>query len=77
MRQNQTDQFAVLRTDAAEDMGVFAHALGGPFRPAARRRPAPDRITHATEAGFIFKHQAQGLVRVPNRHGRHFRLEFS
>jgi hypothetical protein len=50
--------------------------MGGHFRSTARRSPAADRMAHASEPGFIFEHQAQGPVRVPSRHGRHFGLEF-
>ena len=63
-------------TATAEHMGVFPHPMGGHLRAAARRSPAADRIAHPSEPGFIFKHQAQGPVRVPSRHGRHFGLEF-
>ena len=74
--QNQADQFAILRADATEDMRVFPHAMGRYFRAAARRCPATNRIAHAPESGFIFKEQAQGPIRVPSRHGRHFGRKF-
>jgi hypothetical protein len=33
-------------------------------------------VGHPAKAGFILKHQAQGLVRVSSRHRGHFGLEF-
>ena len=76
VRQDQADEFAILRTDAAKDMRVLTHPMGGHLRTNTQRRPAPDRIAHPAKPGFIFKHQPQGLVRVPNYHGVHFGLEF-
>ena len=76
VRQDQADEFPVVRTDAAKDMRVLAHPMGGHLRTAAQRRPAPDRIAHPAKPGFILKHQPQRLVRVPSRHGVHFGLKF-
>ncbi len=76
VRQDEADEFAVVRTHAAKDMRVFPHPVGRHFRTATHRRPAAHRIAHPPEAGFLFKHQAQGLVRVSSRHGGHFGLEF-
>ncbi len=76
VRQDQADQFPVVRTDAAKDMRVLAHPMGGHLRTNAPRCPAPDRIAHPAKPGFIFKHQPQGLVRMSSRHGVHFGLKF-
>ena len=74
--QHQADQFAVLRAHAAKDVRVFTHPVRGYFGSATRRRPTADGITHAPEARFILKHQAQRALRVPSRHGVHFGLKF-
>ena len=76
VRQDQADEFPVLRADAAEDVGVLADPVGGDFGAAAQRRPAARWIAHPSEAGFIFKEQAQRLVRVPSRHRVHLGLKF-
>jgi hypothetical protein len=57
MGQNQADQFAVLRTDTAEDMRVFPHSMRWHFGSTPSWSPAPDRIAHSAKPGFILKHQ--------------------
>ena len=76
MGQDQTDEFAILRADTAKDVGVFPHPMRRHFRAATRGRPAACRITHPSEAGFIFKHQTQRPMRVSSRNGVHFGLKF-
>lgn len=74
--EDQADQLPVVGADAAKDVGILAHAVGRHFRAATQRGPAAHRITHPTKAGFILKHQAQGLLGVTSHHGGHFGLEF-
>ena len=73
---DQADEFAILRADAAKNMGVLAYPMGGYLRTAAGGSPAPDWIAHPAKPGFILKHQPQRLVWVANRNGVHFGLKF-
>ena len=74
--QDQADEFPVMRTNTAKDMGVLTHPTGGHLRTNAQRCPASDRVAHPAKPGFILKHQPQRLVWVPNRHRVHFGLKF-
>lgn len=76
VRQDQADELAILRTDAAEDVRVLPHPMRRHFGPAAGRRPAARRIAHPSEAGFIFKQQTQRPLWVSSRHGVHPGLKF-
>ena len=76
VRQDEADEFPVVRADTAKDMGIFPHPMGGHFGAASGWSPAADRIAHPPKAGFVFKQQAQGAVRVPSRHGGHLGLKF-
>ena len=76
VRQDQADEFPVMRTNTAKDMGVLTHPVGGHLRTNTQRCPAPDRVAHPAKPGFILKQQPQRLMRVPSRHRVHFGLEF-
>ena len=76
VRQDQADEFAIPRADAAKNMRVLARPMGGHLRTATRRSPAPDRIAPPAKPGFILEHQPQRLVRVSSRHRVHFGLKF-
>ncbi len=77
VREDQADEFPVVRTDAApKTWGDSARPVCRPFWAATRRRPAAHRITRSSEANFILQHQAQGPGRVSHHPGVHFGLEF-
>ena len=74
-RQNQADEFALLRTDAAKDLCKLAHAIGGHLRRATRGGPAPDGIAQPAKPGLIREPQTQRPLRVPSHHGVPFGLK--
>ena len=51
-RQDQADEFPVVRTDAAKDMCVLAHPMGGHLGTAAEGSPAPNRIAQPAKPGL-------------------------
>ena len=73
VRQDQADEFAILRADAAKNMGVLAHPMGGYLRTAAGGSPAPNRIAQRATSGAVAIARSHGEPPMNAGQARHRR----